>query len=488
LDILNQKGSAMKFNRALFLLLGIVCIPIVLAGGPAAFGASGKFQPHVDYRVGGTPDGMVVGDFNGDGKMDIVTANNPGSSVSILLAKGNGKFYPFKDYTTGNGALAVTAGDLNGDGKLDLVSSNYADGTVSVLLGNGDGTFQPKQDYQVDLSPNYTVIGDYNQDGKPDLAAVNQGFWGSAPGHTVSVLLGNGDGTFQPKIDYDTCDWPGGLAAGDFNHDGILDLVSSCDHGPWLGVLIGNGDGTFQPFVEYASGGQASKVAVADFNNDGNLDLASVSYSTNTVGVLLGKGDGTFEPYVNYQTGASPYNLAVGDLNNDGNVDLVIANSALFGGTADSSVLMGKGDGTFLARVDYPTSSNPEAAGVGDFNGDGALDLAFSDYYGSSVSVLLNSGGTRLSLDSSANPAALGQPVVLTLTVTPTFSGVGAVSGIVAFKDGSIVLGTAPIASGQASFTTSSLAAGNHDISAVYSGDKNFNRRRSKTLVQVVNP
>jgi FG-GAP-like repeat len=178
---------------------------------------------------------------------------------------------------------------------------------------------------------------------------------------------------------------------------------------------------------------------VGDFNGDTKLDLA-VANGGSTVSVLLGNGNGTFQTHVDYGTGNGPNSVAVGDFNGDGNLDLVTANSGVAGNGKTVSVLLGNGDGTFQAHVDYGTGNGPQSVAVGDFNGDHAQDLAVANL-GSTVSVLLNTGGTRLSLTSSANPSTLGESVTFTTSVFPSFVGVGIPRGSVVFKDGSQTLG-----------------------------------------------
>ena len=160
-----------------------------------------QFQPHVDYATGTNPFSVAVGDFNRDGKLDLAVTNNTDNTVSVLLGKGDGTFQTHADYATGASPKQVVVGDFNGDGKLDLAITNAASNTMSVLLGNGDGTFQPHVDYATPVRPQWLVVADFNNDGKLDLATANYG-----PDYSegsVSMFLGNGDGTFQPQKAYD---------------------------------------------------------------------------------------------------------------------------------------------------------------------------------------------------------------------------------------------------------------------------------------------
>jgi len=193
-----------------------------------------------DYVVGTSPDSVVVGDFNGDGRPDVAVANENSNSISVLLQNSDGTFQTAVSYAVGHSPTALQIGDVNGDGKLDLLVLNYLDNTLGVLLGNGDGTFQAQKLTAI-AATNTLAVGDFNGDGKLDAAITvslpQVGTYG------VAVLLGNGDGTFQPAVSYPVNGLPAALAAADFNHDGKLDLVSL---GSDITVLLGNGDGTFK--------------------------------------------------------------------------------------------------------------------------------------------------------------------------------------------------------------------------------------------------
>lgn len=318
-----------------------------------------------DVAVAATVSVTVVNPPPGGGRSNPSFFSVTTNTPSISLAG--------TDYSTGSRSQAIAVADLNGDGKLDLVVGNLDSATVSVFLGNGDGTFKPRVDFATGLFPNAVTIGDFNGDGKPDLALAN----GSG---TASILLGNGDGSFQPHVDYAAGPAAFSLAAGDFNGDGKLDLAvvnNNSNQSGTVSILLGNGDGTFQPHVDYAVGTGPYSVAVGDFNRDGKLDLVVANYAfVYTVSVLLGNGDGTFKPQVTYPVGTQPDCVAVGDLNGDGKLDLAV--SDFFDGAV--SVLLGNGDGTFQSHVEYPAGRLPSAVIIGDFNGDGKLDLATSNY------------------------------------------------------------------------------------------------------------
>ena len=441
----------------------------------------GTFQSRVDYAAGTNPNSVATGDFNGDGNLDlaIATSNCPSypscgaGTVSIVLGNGDGTFQAPSHFSTGTATdpYAVAVGDFNGDKILDLAVANYATNTVSVMLGVGDGTFPTHADYPVGSEPTSVVIGDLNGDGKLDMVVSN------FHTNTVSVLLGNGDGTFKPAVSYTTGNGPTSVALADFNGDRKLDLVVVNETDNDVSVLLGNGDGTFKSGVAYPTGvgGNPLSVAVGDFNGDHSIDLAVADFQTQEVSVLLGNGDGTFQTVKAYPSGANPSSVVMGDFNGDGKIDLAMTSTPL--GSAPGnlvSLLLGNGDGTFGAPTVFGTGSQAYSAAVGDFNGDGAADLAVANGISNTVSVLINSQGSKMTVTSSANPSLYRQSVTLSTTVGASVTGVPAPTGTVTLKNGSTVLGSGALVGGLFSVTTSSLPTGSDSITAVYSGDSRF--------------
>ncbi len=250
----------------------------------------GTFQPAVNYAAGWALDAIVAGDFSDDGRIDLAVANSASNDVSILLGNGDGTFQSDAVGQThaadavGSNPVAIVAGDFNGDGRTDLAVANYSSNDVSVLLGNGDGTFQPAVQYAVGSSPEAIVAGDFNGDGRTDLAVLNQGTWPDYRA-SVSVLLGNGDGTFQPAVEYAVPPLALAIVAGDFTGNGRTDLavvdlgsVDSPWAGPYVSILLGNGDGTFQPAVQYTLGFYPDAIVAGDFTGNGRTDLAVADY------------------------------------------------------------------------------------------------------------------------------------------------------------------------------------------------------------------
>ena len=283
----------------------------------------------------------------------------------------------------------MAVGDFNRDGKMDLVV--LANPGFQILFGNGDGTFQPGVGFQLSNAPTGLVVGDFNKDGNQDLAFAIGGY--SKP--EVAVLLGRGNGTFEPEVDYATAG-SSSVSKGDFNGDGKLDLaIGGGDAYLWVSVLLGKGDGTFGSYIAtpVATNG-CGAIAVADLNHDQKSDVVcgAYSYYPGGVSVLLGNGDGTFGSPVFYPiqvTGNGPNVVAIADFNGDGKPDVVSAN---YDGN-DTSVLLGNGDGTFKAAKNYPASINPVRVVTGDFNGDGIQDIAVVAGYNASAQVTVLIGG-----------------------------------------------------------------------------------------------
>jgi hypothetical protein len=309
--------------------------------------------------------GVATGDFNRDGKLDVAATSGPfgGSSVTVFIGNGTGAFAPGVSYETGTCATGVAAGDLNGDNKLDLVVGNYCANSISVLLGNGDGTFQASANYAVLYAPQSVAIGDFNGDGRPDLAANST----NGPSF-ISILLNRGDGTFLSRQDFSLGGGGGQLiAVGDFNGDGKLDLASPAAGG--VAILLGNGDGTFQPFTIVSSGRVALAVAASDVNHDGRTDLL-VANTDPTIVVVLGSGDGTFTSLPLIGLSGFPQAVAVADFNGDNNADLVVATSPYL------ILLAGHGDGSFGSPSSLDIGGYSIIPAVGDFNGDHHPDIA----------------------------------------------------------------------------------------------------------------
>ena len=367
-------------------------VALILCAGTVGSGwADPIFSAATPFGVGGGPYSVAIGDLNADGNPDLVSANSAGTTVSVLLGNGDGTFETYVNYTTGSGPNCVAIGDLNGDLKPDLVTTSGGGNTLSVLLGNGNGTFQPNDDYATGSGPGSVAIGDVNGDSKPDLVVANLG---SGSLGSVSVRLGNGDGTFQANAFYATGPNPKSVKVLDVSGDGKPDILTENATDTTASVLLGNGDGTFQTNVFYGTGAAPYSIAVQDLNNDGKPDLVTADYAVNTASVLLGNGDGTFQANLDYGVGPNPTCVAIGDVSGDGKPDLVTANSA----DTTASVLLGNGDGSFQTKVDYGAGSGPVSVAIGDLNGDLKPDLVTANPASHTVSVLRNLTGVTTAI------------------------------------------------------------------------------------------
>lgn len=388
----------------------VIFVPIISAQVSTVFPST----PTTTVNVGSKPVGLVTADFNGDGIPDIAVANNVSGTVSVLLGNGDGTFTTRSTPSAGTGANWLAVGDFNEDGIPDLAVANCGCsevGGVTILLGNGDGTFTLKSPPDTRSGAYAVTAGDFNGDGHLDLAVTNH------LNGTVTILVGQGDGTFVIGSILTVGSDPGGIVAGDFNEDGILDLAVGNHDSNTVSVLLGIGDGTFQSQSTFPTGGSGSPTGLiaADFNEDGHLDLAAVNASD--VGILLGDGNGSFTLKANPNTGTNSLTTGVsGDFNGHGQMDIVVSDSV----SSEFFLLQGVGDGTFLPAVTYTTTAGAFGVTAGDFNDDGALDLAISNSTANDVSIYLQSMPVSLfptSLSFGDQPVGTtSSPQAVTLT------------------------------------------------------------------------
>ncbi|HKB40335.1 MAG TPA: VCBS repeat-containing protein, partial [Gemmataceae bacterium] len=360
----------------------------------------------------------VVGDFdgrhysNGLPILDVATIGPTG--INVYMNKGNstlGFNAPVSYPLAGLNPSSITVGDFRGNGKLDLAVANADSNNVSVFLANGDGTFQSAVNYAVGSDPRSVGVGDFNGDGKPDLAVANNGGRGTFGTSSVSVLLGTGKGTFLKAQNFaevtdnkfatkkhvsgiaptgGTDYWR--LAVGDFAGLGYSGVAVASFHGAEISAMQGFGTSLFQPASQLGLGGNdQSAVAVGDFTDDGKSDVALTSNNFHPI-VLPGKGDGTFSSPIDSPDHRTTTGLDVCDFNGDGKLDLV-----RLGGSIHLQALLGNGDGTFQASFQLTSDGLFRSVAVGDFNGDGKSDLAVSQGSKTSPDLLIylaNGDGT----------------------------------------------------------------------------------------------
>src|SRR5580698_531682 len=401
----------------------------------------GTFRAAVDYYSPTGADGqpssgfdVATGDFNGDGFTDVVVGNFSNSNdvtvgITVFLSRGDGSLQPGVNYGSGGSLAFVTVADFDKDGNLDIAAVDNADGLVQIFKGVGNGTFTTGTTISTgDIDTEKIVAVDLNGDGFPDLAVANAG------GSNVGVILNDQHGGFAAQVPYPLLNFSIDVVAADVNGDGKLDLLlpeSACG---CLGVLLGAGDGTFGAENDFLIGNQPYQIAVGDLNGDGIPDVAVTIddvVSGLGVAVALGVGDGTFlaanspayptslqlpVPFASF-----PTSIQMLDLDGDGHMDLIYTNT----GYSTVGVLYGVGDGTFHNPVEYPTGGGSVGLALADVNGDGAPDVVTASDSVSDATVLINASGSQAAPDYaiSANPAtatvAPGAAGTYTIAVSP---------------------------------------------------------------------
>lgn len=345
------------------------------------------FAPTVNLTGGGSGQRQnVTADFNGDGKLDLASANFSSNDISIYINDGTGGFGAATNIPVGTGPVGLAVGDLNNDKKLDLVVANSVGNTIGFLAGNGLGGFAAPVTTTGLSQPQGVIIRDINNDGNQDLVVSN------AVTNNVAVFLGNGMGGLAMQAAVSVGSTPEYLALDDVNKDGYLDLVTPNGGSNSVSYRLGAANANFVSGMDIAVGTTPFYAAVADVNSDGNPDILVLNANSSTVSVLLGSGgSGTFSPAAGSPFaiggGGGALIMSVVDMNGDGKVDFVTSNT----NSSNLSILLGNGMGSFLAAPGSPfaTAAGPNGVVTGDFNGDGLVDLASANVNANNTSVRL---------------------------------------------------------------------------------------------------
>ena len=368
------------------------------------------FAARTDFATGAWPDGVSIGDLNGDGLPDLVVTNNNSNTVSVFLntttpGATTPSFSAKTDFSTGTSPVGVSIGDLNGDGMPDIVVTNSGSTFISVFMnttapGATTPSFSTQTDFAIGGEQLGVSINDLNGDGKPDLAVVNYTM------NTVSVFLnttapGASTPSFSAKTDFATGIGPYFLSVADLNGDGLPDLAVPNSQAGTISVLLnttvpGATTPTFSAKTDFPVMTGPLVVSISDFNGDGEPDLVAVNVGSNTVSVLLnttvmGVPTPSFSAKTDFPTGAYPYFVSVGDLNGDGKPDLAVVDanantiSVLLNTTAPGATTP-----TFSAKTDFATGTSPRIVAIRDINGDGRQDLVVVNTNSNTFSVFLN--------------------------------------------------------------------------------------------------
>lgn len=428
-----------------------------------------------NYSLTATVTGVGLPSPTGTISFDDVTNGNSVLGSAALQPSGTAiSSSTTQTPATGISPTGIVSADFNGDGIPDLAIPSYNASTITILLGNGDGTFTTvSSSPTVGTSPTAIVAADFNRDGRIDLAVA------SGVTNSLTILLGNGNGTFTPALQSPaTGSYPAAIAVGDFNGDGLLDLavVNSSDN--TVTILLGNGNGSFTAASQtVTSSYNPISVAAGDFNGDGVLDLAVANFYTNTVSIFVGNGDGTFAAASSLATASYPRKLAVADLDGDGKQDLLVLCN---GNTLD--VFMGNGDGTFGSGSATTITGSPLSFALSDFNGDGKIDLAVTLNDTKSVAIMLGNGDGTFTAAKSVTPATGSGPSSI---VAADFNGDGIPDVAVSNASDSTVSVSSLTLTQSASATAtgiSPLGNGNRTGQASYPGDSAYKSSLSNTL------
>lgn len=343
------------------------------------------FGTPTTFSVNGGPVSALNGDFNNDGKLDIITCNPNTNCISVLSGDGFGGFYTNNNFSTGSGTQPqmIVQGDFDGDGKPDIATANGGNTTISILIGTGTGSFGAPTTYTISGANNPSCIAsaDFNGDSKLDIVTGNLGTG------NLSVMLNSGSGTFTTAVSYTAGTSPNYIICNDYNSDGYKDLAVANYGSGTVSILLGNGSGSFGAPANFTVGTYPKRMASIDLNNDTYLDIVTANYGSGDISVLLGDGTGSFATATSYTAGASPYDVATGDFNTDGQIDLAVANVS----TPDLYIMHGDGTGAFGPGSLFATGGAAAYFVLSsDYNNDSKPDVAIANNSSNNVSMLLN--------------------------------------------------------------------------------------------------
>jgi hypothetical protein len=415
---------------------------------------NGNLSAPLSYLSGNSPIAIAVGDFNNDKKLDVAVVNSLDADVAIALGNGDGTFADIESFISGSQVRSIAIGDFNKDGKTDFLANSSTPGNFNVNLftGNGKGSFALASTVSFPNDVFSITAQDFNQDKNLDFAVANQ------TANEVSVVLGNGNGTFSSTIStYSTDSGPAAVASGDFNKDGYPDLVTANSSANDVSVLLNMKTGTFNAAANYPVGASPVAVAVTDLNNDGYPDIVVANSGSNTISVLLNNGNGTFAPAVTYGVGDVPVSIAAAELNGDIFADLIVTNK----GDNSVSILLGNGDGTFQQTVSYTIpNSSPLAAIAADVTADGILDLVIAENGTNSLGVMAGNGDG--SFQGSVNYKIGNGPIALAANDVSGDGKVDVLVGNFGGGDVTVLINQSPAGALSASLTK--IAFGNIQV------------------------
>lgn len=291
--------------------------------------------------------------------------------------------YYYASYKVGKNPTSITTGDFNHDTFTDLITTNISSNTLSILLGNGDGSFSDQTQIKVCLEPRTLVMADFNHDTHADIVLACSG------GDEIAFLMGRGNGKFEEGPHYPVHRTPVALAIEDLNGDGHPDVVVALRNDK-IKVFLGTGTSEFHHGAQYTYGDTPTSVALSDLNGDGKVDMVVTNGGpmSNAVSIWLGNGDGTFRDPKDYRTGKRPLAATFADFNNDRRLDLLVIN-----GERDCfTTFLGNGNGTFLPGKDSGADAGPISGVTRDFDGDRILDVAIANLQSNDLSILFGKG------------------------------------------------------------------------------------------------